>query len=230
MDGIDTISSVEQTVQMLSANAHVKEVSVQHSEMATGRVYIDVKLQEGLYYQIMEELLGQPVRSDRELFMLLSEYAGAKRAYDDMAQALEKVKSTGYGIVHPKLSQMNLGKPEVFKQGSKYGVRLVASAPCLHMVRTDISTEISPIVGTEQQSADLAKYLMEKFDVAENAEGTESSDIWDTNLFGKSLQELVAEQMEGKLTAMPESLQVKVQRSLQKISNEGKDYFICIIL
>ena len=85
-------------------------------------------------------------------------------------------------------------------------------------------------MGTEQQSADLAKYLMEKFDVAENAEGTESSDIWDTNLFGKSLQELVAEQMEGKLTAMPESLQVKVQRSLQKISNEGKDYFICIIL
>ena len=205
----------------------------------------------------MEELLGQPVRSDRELFMLLSEYAGAKRAYDDMAQALEKVKTTGYGIVHPKLSQMNLGKPEVFKQGSKYGVRLVASAPCLHMVRTDISTEISPIVGTEQQSADLAKYLMEKFDAAEGASagsvssgnvssgnvssGSESSgsasagegagnDIWDTNLFGKSLQELVSEQMEGKLTAMPESLQVKVQRSLQKISNEGKDYFICIIL
>ncbi|MEY8368102.1 stage IV sporulation protein A [Anaerovoracaceae bacterium 42-11] len=257
MDGIDTISSVEQTVQMLSSNAHVREVSVQRAEMATGRVYIDVKLQEGLYYQIMEELLGQPVRSDRELFMLLSEYAGAKRAYDDMAQALEKVKTTGYGIVHPKLSQMNLGKPEVFKQGNKYGVRLVASAPCLHMVRTDISTEISPIVGTEQQSADLVKYLMEKFDAAEGApagsvssgnvssgsvsSGSESSgsasagesagnDIWDTNLFGKSLQELVSEQMEGKLTAMPESLQVKVQRSLQKISNEGKDYFICIIL
>ena len=233
MDSMDTISSVENTVQMLAANEHVKQVSVLRSEMATGRVYIDVKLQDGLYYQIMEELLGQPVRSDRELFMLLREYAGAKQAYDDMAEALAKVKTTGYGIVHPKISQMQLGKPEVFKQGNKYGVRLVASAPCLHMVRTDISTEISPIVGTEQQSADLAKYLMEKFDVAENTEehgGEESSDIWDTNLFGKSLQELVAEQMDGKLTAMPESLQVKVQRSLQKISNEGKDYFICIIL
>ena len=227
MENLTTISSVEESVQTLTVNEYVKEAVVQHSEMATGRVYIDVRLKDGLYYQIMEELLGQPVHSDRELFLLLKEYASAKAAYDDMAEALEKVKNTGYGIVHPKLKQMHLGKPEVFKQGNKYGVRLIASAPCLHMVRTDISTEISPIVGTEQQSADLAAYLMEKFDVAESSEG---GDIWATNLFGKSLQELVAEQMDGKLTAMPETLQGKVQRSLQKISNEGKDYFICIIL
>ncbi len=228
MDSLDTISSVEGSAAVISANQHVKQADIVSCEMATGRVYVDIKLQDGLYYQIMEELLGQPVRNDRELFLLLREYAGAKAAYDDMAEALEKVRTAGYGIVHPKISQMNLGKPEVFKQGNKFGVRLVASAPCLHMVRTDISTEISPIVGTEQQSVDLANYLMEKFDSASDC--GEGGDIWDTNLFGKSLQELVAEQMDGKLTAMPESLQIKVQKSLQKISNEGKDYFICIIL
>lgn len=245
METVDTISSVENSMQIMASSPYVKQVRMVRGEMATGRVYIDIQLQDGLYYQIMEELLGKPVRNDRELFLLLKEYAGAKAAFDDMAEALEKVRTTGYGIVHPKLSQMNLGKPEVFKQGNKYGVRLVASAPCLHMVRTDISTEISPIVGTEQQSEDLAKYLMEKFDggtksdcTDEKAGDTDASeetengtgDIWATNLFGKSLQELVAEQMDGKLTAMPESLQGKVQKSLQKISNEGKDYFICIIL
>ncbi len=215
-----------------------------NSEMATGRVYIDISLQSGLYYQIMEEILGRPVHNDRELFLLLREYADAKTAYDDMASALSQVRNTGYGIVHPKISQMELGKPEVFKQGSKFGVRMVASAPCLHMIRTDITTEISPIVGTEQQSSDLVGYLMEKF----NTEGEDrknggevkvlpagereemKEDIWDTNLFGKTLKELVSEQMDGKLTAMPGGLQEKVQRSLQKISNEGKDYFICIIL
>lgn len=228
MSALDTISSAEESAAAIAANEHVKQADILRCEMATGRVYVDIKLQDGLYYEIMQELLGQPVRNDRELFLLLKEYARAKAAYDDMAEALEKVQTTGYGIVHPKISQMNLGKPEVFKQGNKYGVRLVASAPCLHMVRTDISTEISPIVGTEQQSSDLADYLMNKFDSTSDSE--QGGDIWATNLFGKSLQELVAEQMDGKLTAMPESLQIKVQKSLQKISNEGKDYFICIIL
>ena len=227
METLDTINSVESRVQVISANEYVKEVRVLRCEMSTGRVYLDIRLKDGLYYQIMEEILGCPVTNDKELFLLLQEYAGAKSAYDDMAQALEQVRTTGYGIVHPKLQQMNLGKPEVFKQGNKYGVRLIASAPCLHMIRTDISTEISPIVGTQQQSKDLADYLMEKFSASESGE---EGDIWNTNLFGKSLQEMVAEQMDGKLTAMPETLQIKVQRSLQKISNEGKDYFICIIL
>ncbi len=154
----------------------------------------------------------------------MREYARAKQAYDDMKEALDSVTRSGYGIVHLKLQQMKLGEPEVFKQGSKYGVRLVASAPCLHIIRTDISTEISPIVGSEQQSADLVNYLMEKFSVS-----GDEMEIWETNLFGKSLQEMVVEQMDGKLTSMPESLQGKVQRSLQKISNEGKDYFLSVL-
>lgn len=225
MDAVDAMGSVEPSIQAIMANENVKKASVVSCEMATGRVIIEIQLKDGLYYQIIEELLGHSVASDRELFLLLKEYSKAKQAYDDMEEALSRVSRTGYGIVHPKLQQMNLGQPEVFKQGNKFGVRLVASAPCLHMIRTDISTEISPIVGTEQQSADLANFLMEKFSGSE-----EENEIWDTNLFGKSLKDLVSEQMDGKLTSMPETLQVKVQRSLQKISNEGKDYFICIIL
>lgn len=225
MKTVDTVSSVESSLQVITANENVKTVEILRCEMATGRVFASVKLKNGLYYQIIGELLRHPVNNDRELFLLMREYARAKQAYDDMKEALDSVTRSGYGIVHPKLQQMKLGEPEVFKQGSKYGVRLVASAPCLHIIRTDISTEISPIVGSEQQSADLVNYLMEKFSVS-----GDEMEIWETNLFGKSLQEMVVEQMDGKLTSMPESLQGKVQRSLQKISNEGKDYFICIIL
>lgn len=225
MEAVDTVSSAAASVQMLTACPFVKTASVSSCEMATGRIYVEIRLQDGLYYEIVSELLHHPVADDREMFLLLKEYARAKESYDSMEAALLSVGRTGYGIVHPKLSQMNLGQPEVFHQGSKYGVRLVASAPCLHIIRTDVTTEISPIVGSEQQSADLAKYLMEKFQATD-----EEEDIWETNLFGKSLQEMVVEQMDGKLTAMPAALQDKVQKSLQKISNEGKDYFICIIL
>ena len=117
---------------------------------------------------------------------------------------------------------MVLEKPEVFKQGNKYGVRMKAKAPCMHIIRTDITTEVSPVVGTESQSIDLANLLTEQF-------GSEE-DIWETNLFGKSLKEMVTEQMESKVNNVPDALRSKVQRSLQKISDEGKDYFICIIL
>lgn len=223
MESIDTMASVEATIPLLTANENVKSAKVSSYEMATGKVILELTMKEGLYYRILEEMLHHPVSGDKELFLLMQEYAKAKAAYDDLKEAIESVSENGYGIVHPKLHQMKLGKPEVFKQGNKYGVRLEAKAPCLHMIKTDITTEISPIVGSEQQSADLVDYLMAQF-------SDEEGNIWETNLFGKTLQELIGEQMDGKLTSMPESLQSKVQKSLQKISNEGKDYFICIIL
>lgn len=167
--------------------------------------------------------MNAPVEDDRQLFVLLKEYSKAKAAYDNIKGALEQVNSSDYGIVAPKLSEMVLEKPEVFKQGNKYGVRMKAKAPCLHIIRTDISTEVSPVVGSESQSEDLARSLMEQF---ENG----GEDIWETNLFGKSLREMVTEQMESKVNDVPDSLRIKVQKSLQKISDEGKDYFICIIL
>jgi len=223
MENLDTMGSVERTLPALTLCEHVQKAVIDRMELSEGRIYIDLQLKEGLYYQIIGELLHCDVKGDRELFLLLQEYARSKAAYDEMKDALESVTPAGYGIVHPKLHQMRLGQPEVFRQGNKYGVRLIATAPCLHMIKTDISTEISPIVGNQQQSEDLAKYLVEKAEAPE-------SEIWETNLFGKTLRELVTEEMEHKLQSVPDTLQFKVQRSLQKISNEGKDYFICIIL
>ena len=163
------------------------------------------------------------VKNDSQFFSLLREFASAKKAYDKLESAMQQVEETGYGIVQPRLSEMILEQPEIFKQGSKYGVRLKAKAPSMHIIRTDITTEVSPIVGTEKQSEDLINHLITEFE-------QEPDRIWETNFLGKSLYEMVEEQMENKLTSVPEGIRVKVQKSLQKISDEGKDYFICIII
>jgi len=223
MNQFDTIGDILETCRMIADGNIIREVRVLRADMGEGLVVLEPVLDNSLYYKVVEELMGAPVANDRELFLLLREYAGAKMAYDNLKHALKQAESTDYGIVAPKLSEMILEKPEVFKQGSKYGVRMTAKAPCLHIVRTTISTEVSPVVGTESQSQDLANYLIEQF-------GNEEEDIWETNLFGKSLREMVTEQMESKVNNVPQQLRGKVQRSLQRISDEGKDYFICIIL
>ena len=201
----------------------IKAVKVINADMAIGKIILEPILDGDLYYKVIEELMGAKVKNDSELFMLLGEYAKAKHAYDNIKGALEQVKNADYGIVAPKLSEMILEKPEIFKQGNKYGVRIRAKAPCLHIIRTDISTEISPLVGTEGQSKDLADLLTEKYEKADE-------DIWETNLFGKTLKEMISQQMEMKVHDVPDALRGKVQNSLQKISDDGKDYFICIII
>lgn len=136
---------------------------------------------------------------------------------------MQQVEERGYGIVEPKLSEMVLDEPEVFRQGNKYGIKITAKAPTLHIIRTDITTEISPVVGSEKQSEDLVNSLKEEMENSPNS-------IWDTNIFGKSLYEMVAEQMENKIAGVPDNIRVKMQKSLQKISDEGKEYFICIVI
>lgn len=222
MGSFDTIGQAMAGCHSIADGKIIKEVKIVKADMARGVVTIEPRLEEGLYYKVIEELMGASVSNDSQLFMLLREYSQAKTAYDSIKGALREVEQKDYGIVAPKLSEMVLEKPEVFKQGSKYGVRMKAKAPCLHIIRTDITTEVSPVVGTESQSIDLANLLTEQF-------GSEE-DIWETNLFGKSLKEMVTEQMESKVSNVPDALRGKVQRSLQKISDEGKDYFICIIL
>ena len=196
---------------------------MRQADLAQGIVDLEPVLDSSLYYKVVEELMGAPVENDSQMFLLLREYAQAKMAWDNIRGALEQAETDDYGIVAPRLSDMVLEKPEVFRQGNKYGVRMTAKAPCYHIIRTTISTEVSPVVGSQSQSEDLAGYLTEQF-------ANPEEDIWDTNLFGKSLKEMVTEQMESKVTHMPRPLREKVQRSLQRISDEGKDYFICIIL
>ena len=217
-----TMGEAMESCPIIADGRIIKELRVVKADMGRGILTLEPKLDDSLYYKVIEELMGAQVSNDSQLFMLLKEYSQAKVAYDSIKNALEDARRIDYGIVAPKLSEMVLEKPEVFKQGSKYGVRMKAKAPCLHIIRTDITTEVSPVVGTESQSVDLANLLTEQF-------GSEE-DIWETNLFGKTLREMVTEQMENKVNNVPEVLRGKVQRSLQKISDEGKDYFICIIL
>ena len=223
MNSFDTMGQVIEGCSAVADGKVVRSVQMVKAEMSGGIVVLEPQLEDSLYYRVIAELMEAPVENDRELFLLLREYSKAKLAFDSIKEALTQAEERNYGIVAPKLSKMVLQQPEVFRQGSKFGVRLKAKAPCLHIIKTDITTEVSPVVGTESQSTDLARYLTEQF-------GKENEDIWETNLFGKSLREMVTEQMESKVRDVPDSLKTKVQKSLQKISDEGKDYFICIIL
>jgi len=222
MDNVETIGNVIAKCSALADEKIVKNVIVKTADMSNGIIRLKASVDETLYYKVVEEIMGAEVENDSQLFILLKEYADAKHAYDGLKDALEQVEKGSYGIVAPELDEMVLDKPKVFKQGNKYGVKMTATAPCLHIIKTDISTEVSPLVGTESQSEDLANYLINQFEGGEQ-------DIWETNLFGKSLKDMVVEQMESKVNHVPDALRGKVQKSLQRISDEGKDYFVCII-
>ncbi|QIB68947.1 stage IV sporulation protein A [Aminipila butyrica] len=220
---LDNVEQVKQSISTLEDGQLISGITITNMDLGTGDIDVQVEMVSGLFYKVVEELMEQPVKNDYQFFELLKEFASSKKAYDKLRDAMVQVEECGYGIVQPKLTEMVLDEPEIFKQGNKYGVCLRAKAPSLHIVKTNISTEISPIVGTEKQSEDLVRYLLTEFE-------SEPAKIWETNIFGKSLQEMVTEQMENKLSNVPEHIRGKVQRSLQKISDEGKDYFICIIL
>lgn len=220
---INDIESAMDFADKISHQGIIKQSGIISVDMGTGIVNIELVLEEGLFYQVASELMGEDIKNDAHFFRMLKLFSTAKKAYDKIEKAIEQVEEKGYGIVQPKLSEMELEEPEVFKQGNKYGVRLKAKAPSLHIIRTDITTEIAPIVGTEKQSEDLVNYLVTEF---KDAPGK----IWDTNIFGKSLYEMVTEQMENKLSNVPDNIRYKVQKSLQKISDEGKEYYICIVI
>ncbi len=191
--------------------------------LSEGAVRCPVHPADGLFYRVLSETCGQQVDGEEHLLSLMGDLIRAKREYDRVAEALESVRTTGYGLVTPEQSEMTLREPELVKQGSRFGVKLKASAPSLHMIRVDIETEVSPIVGTEKQSEELVQYLMDEFK-------NDPTSIWTTNMFGKSLNELVREGLAGKLMRMPEDTRMKVQEALQKIINEGNGGMICILL
>lgn len=222
-DSFQNAEDVQKTAGNLADGQIIKSVTVTDMDLGTGQAVLEVKMADGLFYKVIEELMDEKVENDYEFFRLLREFSAAKKSYDKLKTAMEQVEATGYGIVQPKLTEMTLEEPEVFRQGSKCGIRLTAKAPSLHIIRTDITTEVAPIVGTEQQSEDLVKYLLTEFE-------NEPEKIWETNIFGKTLYDMVAEQMQSKLAGVPEHIRVKVQRSLQKICDEGKEYFICIVI
>lgn len=206
-----------------SENDIFDRIDIDEARMEDGCIKIRMDINSSMFYKILSEISNLEITSDGDIFKLLKEFSRCKNEYDKIAMALEEVKIKGYGIVTPEMDDLKLEEPEIVKQGNKYGVKLKASAPSIHMIRADIETEVSPIVGSEKQSEDLVKYLLSEFE-------TDPKKIWSSNIFGKSLHELVNEGLHNKLYRMPDEAQMKLQETLQRIINEGGAGLICIIL
>ncbi|MCG8500999.1 MAG: stage IV sporulation protein A [Firmicutes bacterium] len=201
----------------------IEKVYFDKIDLGEGTVLIDVTTPESLFYKVLGETSGFDIDGEDKLITLMQELGSIKKAYDKIQFALHEVQQKGYGIVSPTMDELQLEEPEIVKQGNRFGVRLKASAPSIHMIRADIETEVSPLVGTEKQSEDLVNYLLNEFE-------TDPVKIWESNIFGKSLHELVNEGLHNKLYRMPEDAQIRLQETLQKIINEGSGGLICIIL
>ena len=222
-ENLRRIRDVESAVNSFQNCEVVSGARISSIDLGTGVSAAALELPRSLFYNTLSQQSGFQIGDDGDLMALLTELAGVKRSYDKVADALKEVEETGYGIVVPPIDSLVLEEPEIMKQGGRYGVRLKASAPSIHMIRADIETEVSPIVGGEKQSEDMIHYLLQEY------EG-DSSKIWEANIFGKSLHELVNEDLNAKIKRMPEDARVKLRETLQRIINEGSGGLICIIL
>lgn len=220
---IARVREIEGLADRIKESDFVKEARVDNINLGTGHISVRLEPKEGLFYKVLGEECGFEIKGDYQMIGLMKQLAHAKKEYDRLEEALKDVRETGYGLVPPTMDELTLEEPEIMKQGGRFGVRLRASAPSLHLMRADIETEVSPIVGTEKQSEELVKYLLDEFE-------TDPSKLWDSNIFGKSLHELVNEGLSNKLMRMPEDAQLKIQETLQRIINDGSGGLICIIL
>lgn len=223
MTDVCRIRDTKALARKLEENDNIEKVGVSFIDLGSGTVSMDIILPEGIFYDMLSEATGIEVTNDQKLLSLFMEFSKIKKEYDKLSSALYDVQLKGYGIVSPGIEELTLEEPEIVKQGNRYGVRLRASAPSIHMIRADIETEVNPIVGTEKQSEELVHYLLKEFD-------EEPTKIWSSNIFGKSLNELVNEGLQNKLYRMPDDARMKLQETLTKIINEGSGGLICIIL
>ena len=217
------IREIEGVISALGGCENISEAKITGIELGTGVAAARLSLPRELFYHTLSEQSGFEVGDDGDLMSLLTRLAAVKAEYDKVAGALRDVRETGYGIVVPGISELTLEEPEIMKQGGRYGVKLKASAPSIHMIRADIETAVSPIVGNEKQSEDMVNYLLQEF------EG-DTSKIWQSNIFGRSFHELVNDDLQAKLKRMPEDARKKLQETLTRIINEGSGGLICIIL
>ena len=221
--GLRRIRDVERAVEAFRTCEVVSGGQITSIDLGSGLASARLEMPRALFYETLSQQSGFDISDDGDLISLLTELSRVKTSYDKVADALRQVEETGYGIVVPSIDSLVLEEPEIMKQGGRYGVRLKASAPSIHMIRADIETEVSPIVGGEKQSEDMIHYLLQEY------EGN-SSKIWEANIFGKSLHELVNEDLNAKIKRMPDDAREKLRETLQRIINEGSGGLICIIL
>ena len=220
---IKKIGDVENALKALSDNEYAAGVTTEEINMGTGTARVTVELKPELFYEVVSEMTGMDISDDSALISTLSELAGMRSKFERVAEALAEVDEKGYGIVMPDVDELHLEEPEIIKQSGGYGVRLRAAAQSIHMIRANIETEINPIVGSEQQSEELIKYVLHEFE-------EDPKRIWDSNMFGKSLYALMNEGLHTKLSNIPEESRVKLSETLERIINEGSGGLICIIL
>ena len=201
---------------------YVQETLLDHVNLSDGTVQIRIQVNDKYYYKMLSDMSGIPMESEYELIHTMKELAAMKEKYVKVRDALDAVTGSGYGVVVPELSQIQLEEPAVIRQGNKYGVKIKSKSPSIHMIKANIETEIAPIVGTEQQAKDLIAYI------GESASRGES--IWETNIFGKSIEQLVQDGIRSKLASISEESQAKLQDTMQKIVNDSKGGLVCIII
>jgi len=220
---IRRLRDVDRVVGQFTAYDFIDRAALAGMDMGHGVAEIDLYAPDELYDKILMEVVGVDIRGKDQLLQLMQELTHAKREYDQFAEALEMVKATGYGIASPTIADMVLDEPELIRQGARFGVRLKATAPSIHMIRVDVESEFSPIIGTEKQSEELVRYLMQDFE-------QNPLKIWESDIFGRSLHSIVREGIQGKLAMMPDNARYKLQETLGRIINEGSGGLIAIIL
>ena len=219
-ESIENLGQAEAVLAGLGELEQIQDFSLRKMDLSDGRVICAITFPEALYYEILSSRAGIPIENEGQLLSLLTELSEVKAEYDKISSALSSVKATGYGVVMPTAEEMKLEKPEMVKKGGAFGVKLKAGAPSIHMVRVDIDTEISPMVGDEKQSRDLIAYLT----------GESPEKLWESNIFGKSVYDLIREGLNAKLVQMPDDVRSKFRGTLTRIVNEGATGLICLIL
>lgn len=221
--GVTNIRSVYQFVDTLTENDDITESRLINVDLSTGNISIRLDVSNDYFYDLLSDKCGIEMKNEQDLLNNITQLSVIRDKYLRISKALQDVEEKGYGIVMPTMDELSLNEPEIMKQGSKYGIRLKAHAPSIHMIRCDTYTEVAPIVGSESQSEELVMYLLKEFE-------NNPSEIWNTNIFGKSLHSLVNEGLNNKLNRMPEDARIKFRETIERVINEGCSGLICIIL
>ncbi|MFC4404345.1 stage IV sporulation protein A [Gracilibacillus xinjiangensis] len=220
---IKRLRDVDHVIGQFDHFEFIEHAALAGIEMGEGIADIDLHAPNELYDQVLKEIVGEEIRGKDHLLQLMQEFTNAKKEYDQIADALKMVKQTGYGVAAPALQDMALEEPEIIRQGPRFGVRLKAVAPSIHMIKVDVESEFAPIIGTEKQSEELVRYLMQDFE-------EDPLSIWQSDIFGRSLSSIVREGIQAKLSLMPENARFKLKETLERIINEGSGGLIAIIL
>ena len=224
LQGVSYMKDVTKAAfSQLSDSEYITDIRMEAMDMADGSIRLAVSTSDSYYYELLTELSGTEIRGEYQLVHTLKELSGKKREYEKVASAMESVRRSGYGVVAPSKDEIVLEEPQVIRHGNKFGVKMNAECPSVHMIKANIHTEIAPIVGSEEQANDLIRFIKES---AETQEGG----IWDANIFGKSIEEIVDDGIRAKIHVITEESQLKLQESMQKIINDSRGGLICIII